>query len=126
MITLKNFFDLSFDEIDKLMKKTPRMDKEILVPVANVMVIKKSEIFHITGVMQRESFVHLSTTSTDLKVDGYVLDFRTRSGYSVVSLLYNFKRGLTGVSTGTDKFFGTISDRSQKLKDYVNETLKVG
>ena len=126
MITLKNFFDLSFDEIDKLMKKTPRMDKEILVPVANVMVIKKSEIFHITSVMQRESFVHLSTATSDLKVDGYVLDFRTRSGYSVVSLLYNFKKGLTGVANGTDKFFGTISDRSQKLKDYVNETLKVG
>lgn len=125
MITLKNFFDLSFDEIDKLMKKIPRMDKEILVPVANMMVMKKSEIFHITSIMQRESFVHLSTTS-DIKVDGYVLDFRTRSGYSVVGLLYNFKEGLTGVATGQDKFFGIISDRSQKLRDYVNETLKVG
>jgi hypothetical protein len=125
MITLKNFFDLNFDEIDKLMKKIPRMDKEILVPVANMMVMKKSEIFHITRVMQRESFVHRSTVS-DTEVDGYILDFRTRSGYSVVGLLYNFKEGLTGVAVGQDKYFGIISDRSQKLRDYVNETLKVG
>ena len=124
MITLKNFFDLSFDEIDKLMKKIPRMDKEILIPAANIMVMKKSEIFHITRVMQLESFVHLSVS--DIEVDGYILDFRTRSGYSVVGLLYNFKDGLTGVTTGQNKFFGTISDRSQKLRDYVNETLKVG
>jgi len=124
MITLKNFFDLSFDEIDKLMKKIPRMDKEILVPVANLMVMKKSEIFRITRVFQRET-TNRSSVAGESEIDGYILDFRTRSGYSVVSLMYSFKAGLTGVAVGQDKYFGIISDRSQKLRDYVNETLKV-